>query len=137
MSRVQRLTFALALVAGAACGSSPTSPTDAADDRLVTPARETFSGIIVSGTTSRVFSARTTGLAVARLSGITPAAALGIGLGIPRDSGSCLLARSTTSADGLDAEVSAAVELGTFCVQVFAPPTSTTEVRYTVTLEYP
>ena len=91
-----------------------------------------------SGSASRTFTARLSGVAVASLGGIAPATALVVGLGIPRADGTgCLLARSVTATDGAAARVSAAVDAGTFCAQVFAPANAADAVAFTVILEHP
>jgi hypothetical protein len=72
------------------------------------------------------------------VSAISPATALGVGLGIPRADGTgCLLAHSSTANGGTSAEVSGPVAVGVYCVQVFAPAQSANSVNFTVTLEYP
>jgi hypothetical protein len=122
-----------------ACGDTPTAPTDAADDAIVTPQTLTYGGVLTAGgTASRSFTAQVAGTATATLSGIAPATPLVVGLGIPRsDGGGCLLARSTTATDGVSARVAANVDPGTFCVQVLAPAPAADAVSFTVTLEHP
>jgi hypothetical protein len=124
------------LVAAASC-SSPTAPT--ADAGILDPTRVTYSAIIGSGAaSSRAFTARVAGTATATVNGITPATALGIGLGIPRaDGAGCLLSRSGIASDEVTATVSAAVGVGLFCVQVFAPAGAADVVHYSVTLDHP
>ena len=76
---------------------------DAADGQLLGRRRP-------SGSAARSFVARLSGVAVASLGGIAPAAPLVVeGLGIPRADGTgCLLARSVTATDGAAARVPAA-----------------------------
>ncbi|MEP7116015.1 MAG: hypothetical protein ABI880_00425, partial [Acidobacteriota bacterium] len=72
------------------------------------------------------------------LSGISPATALSIGLGVPRVDGTgCLLAHSSTAPVGSTASVTEAVATGVFCVQVFAPAQTANAVNFTVSLQYP
>jgi hypothetical protein len=129
------------LAAAAACGDSPTSPSsDApADDAITTPVTVSFAGVIgPNGTASRRFTAQLPGTAVLSISGIAPAAALIVGLGIPRaDGGGCLLARSPTAVDGGPAQVTAHVDSGEFCTQVLGPPDAPGPVGFTLTLEHP
>jgi hypothetical protein len=122
-----------------ACGDTPTAPTDADDDPIVTPQTVTYAGLLAAGgTASRSFTAQVAGTATATLSGIAPATPLVVGLGIPRPDGAgCLLARSTTATDGVSARVMANVDPGAFCVQVLAPASAADAVNFTVTLEHP
>jgi hypothetical protein len=122
-----------------ACDDKPTAPTDSADEPIVTPQTVTYAGVITAGgTASRSFTAQLAGTATATLSGIAPATLLVVGLGIPRPDGAgCLLARSTTATDGVEARVVANVDPGTFCVQVLAPTPGPDGVSFTVTLEHP
>jgi hypothetical protein len=122
-----------------ACGDTPTAPTDADDDAIVTPQTLTYAGVLTAGgTASRSFMAQVAGTATATLGGIAPATPLVVGLGIPRpDGGGCMLARSTTATDGVSARIAANVDPGTFCVQVQAPAAAAGAVNFTVTLEHP
>jgi hypothetical protein len=136
-----RATWLVLLVAGSACSATPTAPTDSADDAdtaIITPVVVTFTGIVgPNGTASRSFTAQIAGTAIASLTGISPATALGVGFGIPRADGTgCLLGRSAIASDGA-ARVAANVDPGTYCLQVYAPERTADAVVFTVTLEHP
>ncbi len=142
MNRAGLLLVALALAAASgACSDSPTAPTDSADTTtpITTPVSITFTGVVgPNGTASRTFTAQIAGTATATLSAITPATALGIAFGIPRADGSgCLAGRSSLAVDGASARITAAVDPGTFCLQVYAPERTADQVTFTVTLEHP
>jgi hypothetical protein len=138
------LLVALITSAGsAACSSdatTPTSPTGSeAPAAITTPVSVSFPGAVgPGGTVSRTFYAQIPGTAVAAVSGISPATALAVGLGVPRADGTgCLLAHSSTATSGTSAEVSGPVAVGTYCVQVFAPAQSAGSITFTVTLAHP
>lgn len=139
-------TLALALAAGCS-NDTPTSSsstdtttttTTTSTTPITTPVTVTFSGQVgPGGTASRTFSPQIPGTVTVSLGGISPATALGIGLGIPRSDGSgCLLGISAVAASGA-AEVSSRVDLGTYCAQVFAPAQTAAQVSFTVTLVHP
>jgi hypothetical protein len=141
VTRVASVLVAFALAASGACSDSPTAPTDSAETAtpITTPVSITFTGVVgPNGTASRTFTAQMAGMATAALSAISPATALGVAFGIPRADGSgCLVGRSTIAADGVSARVTAAVDPGTFCLQVYGPERSADQVAFTVTLEHP
>lgn len=128
-------TLALSLGAGGCSDDTPTAPTDTA---VTTPVALTYTGVVgPGGSASRTFTAQLRGAATVSLDGINPPAALVLGLGIPRADGlGCLLARSSQAVAGDGTTVTANVDVGTFCVQVYAPSTAST-VTFTVTLVHP
>ena len=133
------LAWPLWLILGAvACSDTPTAPTESAETTITSPQTLSYAGVVASGgSASRSFTAQLPGTATASLSGISPPTALVLGLGIPRSDGlGCLLGRSSRATDGEAVTVTANVDAGTFCVQVYAPPAAPT-VSFTVTLEHP
>lgn len=136
-----RALLSSALVAAAlAAGCSDATPTTAtAPDTITTPITATFTGVVgPGGTLSRSFTAQLDGTARASLSGITPATALGFGMGVPRADGTgCLLTYSTTASNLASAEISGAVASGVFCIQVFAPAVAAETVRFSISLTHP
>ena len=134
------LVAALGLIAAAGCGNTPTAPSSTVDTpAITTPVSVSFPGAVgPGGTVSRTFTAQVPGTATAAVSAISPATTLGVGLGVPRADGTgCLLSLSATAANGAAAQVSGAVNTGTFCVQVFAPAQAAASVTFTVALQYP
>lgn len=130
-------TVSLSLGAGG-CSDAPTAPTESADAATTTPVTLTYTGVVgPGGSASRTFTAQLRGTATVSLGDISPPAPLGLGLGIPRADGlGCLLARSSQAVAGDAATVTADVDVGTFCVQVYAPLMAST-VTFTVTLVHP
>lgn len=129
-----------AILATAGCNDTPTSATPRAEvTPITTPVNVAFPGVVgPGGSVSRSFFAQIPGRVVAVLSGISPATRLVIGIGVPRVDGSgCLLTVSETASDGDAAEVTADVAVGTFCVQVFAPPQTANAVTFSVALTHP
>lgn len=141
MTRAARAVAVVTVLALAACSDSPTAPSDADTDTspIVSPQTVTFAGAVgAGGSSSRTFTAQLAGTASATVSAIAPATPLTIGLGIPRADGlGCLLARSAVAIGGAAAQVSAAVDAGAFCVQVFAPSDAADATTFTVTLVHP
>jgi hypothetical protein len=139
--RASFLMLAAALAtAGCNNNDTPTSATPSAEvTPITTPVSVSFPGAVgPGGSVSRTFAAQIPGTAVAVLSNISPATPLTIGLGVPRADGSgCLLSFSATAVGGASAQVSASVNVGTFCVQVFAPLQSADAVTFSVALTYP
>ncbi len=134
------LVLAAALATAGCNNNTPTSATPSAEVRpITTPVSVSFPGVVgPGGSVSRTFAAQIPGTAVAVLSNISPATPLTIGMGVPRADGSgCLLSFSTTAVGGGSAQVSASVNVGTFCVQVFAPLQSADAVTFSVALTYP
>lgn len=127
------------LLAASGCSDSPTSPTSADIPTITTPVAVSFPGVVgPGGSVSRTFYAQIPGTARATVNAIAPATPLAIGLGVPRTDGTgCLLAHSSVAANGVSAEVSGAVAVGTFCVQVFAPAQAASAVGFAVALEHP
>ena len=138
-AHVLLLSCAAALVLSAGCGNNPTAPTKTTEVPFTTPQNVSFPGVVgPNGSVSRTFVSRMRGTARAALSGITPSTRLSVGLGIPRADGTgCMLAQSSTAANGSSADVSAEVDIGTFCTQVFAPAGTADNVNFVVTLQYP
>ena len=142
MNRAVHVLGALVLAAvSGACSDSPTAPTDSADTAtpITTPISITFTGVVgPNGTASRTFTAQIAGTATAALSGISPATALGVAFGIPRADGSgCLVGRSTIAADGVSAQITAAVDPVPSVCRCSARNGAPNQVTFTVTLEHP
>lgn len=134
------LGFVLAGLASGCSNDTPTSATSTTPTTTITtPVTATFTGVVgPGGTLSRSFTAQLDGTARASLSAITPATALGFGMGVPRADGTgCLLTYSTTAANLASAEIGGAVASGVFCIQVYAPAVAAETVRFSVTLTHP
>lgn len=144
---IRRLLWAIAgmgLLATTGCGNNTATPTSATTTTttatpFTTPVSVTFPGVVgPGGSVSRSFSPQLPGRARAAVGDITPSTRLSIALGVPRADGTgCLAAVSSTSGNGSTAEVATDVDLGTFCVIVWAPAVTADTVRFTVALTHP
>lgn len=140
-----RLATLVGLLLVVSPGCSNDTPTSASTTTTTTPAPfttpkvVTFPGVVgPGGSVSRTFSPQIPGQARANVGDITPPTRLSVALGVPRADGSgCLASVSTTSSDGSSVEVAAAVDLGTFCMTVWAPAASAESVRFNVSLTHP
>jgi hypothetical protein len=142
--RVAFVTLGLTTLLLAGCNANnTTTPTSASSTAtttaITTPQTVTFPGVVgPGGAISRSFAAQIPGTAKAVVGGISPPTALSVALGIPRADGSgCLPTVSSTSGNLTSAEISAAVGLGTFCMQVTAPASAADAVRFDVSLTFP
>lgn len=133
------LGVVLAVVASGCSNDTPTSATTTTTTTFTSPITATFTGVVgPGGSLSRSFTAQLDGTARASLSGISPATALGFGMGVPRADGTgCLLTYSTTATNLASAEIGGAVASGVFCIQVYAPAVAAETVRFSVSLTHP
>ena len=109
--------LSLVVVFATGCTDTFTSPTEVAGSPV-----DSFSGLLTpGGTASRSYVMATPGRLSARLSATTPdGIVLGLGIGIPRANGAgCSLTVSVETAAGPTAQVSAATDAGTYCVQLY------------------
>lgn len=138
MTRAALIAIVFAGVLASGCSDDPAA-TATSPDTVTTPITVSFTGVVgPSGSVSRSFTAQLDGAARASLSAITPATALGFGMGVPRADGTgCLLTYSTTAANEASAEISGEVAAGVFCVQVYAPATAAEAVRFSVSITHP
>jgi hypothetical protein len=134
--------FACLLLASwsAGCGNSSSSTT-APSSTATSPTTETISSILYVGSAvSRSFTLSTAGTVTATLVSAAPPPTIvvGFGVGIPLLNGAgCLLSSSLNTAAGPNAQVTAAVGTGAFCVQVFDPGTITAPVSFTINIVHP
>lgn len=136
--RLRVAHVALLLLVAGCSDETPTSATTTTTT-FTTPVSVTFPGVVgPGGSVSRTFSPQLAGQARAAVGDITPSTRLSIALGVPRADGSgCLAAVSSTSGNGSSADVVTNVDLGTFCVIVWAPAVTADAVRFTVALTHP
>lgn len=104
-----------------------------------TPARptitDTFTGrLVVLGTNTHQFTVQQVGGVQVSITGITPGAAVGIGVGTPSGA-NCLLIDKLTAVPSPNVQLSGTATLvGTFCVSVFDVGNLVEAVDYTVTV---
>jgi hypothetical protein len=80
---------------------------------------ETFSSNLYPlGVVARTFAVSQSGNVTVTLASVTPAAAVGFGLGIPNNN-DCALNTSLITTPGAGADLSSAAEAGTYCVRLF------------------
>jgi len=104
-----------------------------------TPGTETFSSVLASGgSASRSITTSQPGTLTVTLEGLgAPAGAtLGFGLGVPPLTGSgCALTYSQTATTGVS--ISAAVDIGTYCVKLFDLASMTEPANFTIKIGKP
>jgi hypothetical protein len=122
MMRSLRLAFVCALaLAGAACSNSDSSTADTAPS-APTAGTVTFSGTMAPGGTAiRQFDASASGTVSVTLTTTDPASTLvGLGIGIPgANIGACDMTKTIQTRAGSTAQLTAAVDAGSFCAGAF------------------
>ncbi len=104
---------------------------------------DTFtSNIAVGGTTTRTFTASRSGTVTVTLQSVSPNSTLGVGLGIPSLAGTgCSLTRFVRTAGSGTPQITAPVDLGSYCVRVsdvgslILPPSGT--ATFTLVIVHP
>lgn len=141
MSRARVLLSLLLLMPLAACDNGPLDPTttDSTTSTTTSPVTETWATqLAVNGSTSRSFTAAKAGTATVTLTSVggSTTQKVGFGLGIPDTLGAgCLFMRSLETA--AVAQISTAVDFGTYCVRVYDLGTLTAATNVTVTIVRP
>ena len=98
---------------------------------------ETFSSnLYPRGVVARTFAVSQSGNVTVTLSSITPAASVGMGLGIPNNA-DCILNTSLITTPGSGAEMSSNAEAGTFCVRMFDTGQLNGRVLFDVKIAHP
>lgn len=131
MKRLFSLVLALACAA-AAC-SDPVAP--AAPAPVPPTITETFNGtLLVFGNNSHTFTVNQIGGLEVTLTGVTPGASVGLGVGTPSGA-TCLLIQNFTVVAGPSKQLSGtATVAGSFCVAVFDVGNLVESVDYTITV---
>jgi hypothetical protein len=88
------------------------------------------------GVLTRTFAVTQAGNVTVSLSSVTPAAALGIGIGVPNNN-DCVLNTSLVTTPGAGANLSTTTEVGTFCVRLFDTGQLPGRVLFNVTITHP
>jgi len=139
MTIEMKRTFAVALSAilmtmSGACGD-PTPPT--APTPVNPTVTETFTGTLtLAGNNSHPFTVSQVGGVRVSLTGVSPSAAVGIGVGtLSTASGTCLLLGNLTAVGGPSVQMAGtATVTGTFCLAVFDVGNLVESVTYTITV---
>jgi hypothetical protein len=131
MNRILALLLGLSLMA-AGCSDpvAPVTPTPA------TPTvTDTFNGtLLILGSNTHQFTVQQIGGIRVSLTGVTPGASVGIGVGTPSGA-NCVLIQNLTAVPSPTAQISGnATITGTFCVSVFDVGNLVESVNYIVTV---
>jgi hypothetical protein len=101
------------------------------------PGTDTFlSNLYPGGAINRTVSQDETGDLVVRLASVSPAAAIGLGLGVTQDGSHCYLHEALVSAPGATAPISTRADPGLYCVRVFDPGGLPERVVFNVQIEH-
>jgi hypothetical protein len=124
---------------GTGCGNSDQTTTSPSP---TSPVTESFSSTLTPlGVTSHGVTAAQSGTITITLTNASPPATivLGLGIGIPRDTGfGCLLTTQVSTAAGSAPQLSIPVDTGSYCVSVFDVGNLTTQtVGFTMTIVRP
>jgi hypothetical protein len=129
----QAIGIALALaLAGVACSDTgvPTAPTP-----VPASITDTVSGTLtVSGTSAQPFTVNQTGHLSVTLNSVTPAAAVGIGIGTPSAGGCAVVSRQAPVLPGGSFALSGIALAGNLCVSVYDIGNLVETVTYTLTI---
>src|SRR5437879_5155882 len=131
MKRILALVLGLTL-ASVAC-SDPVAPVTPTPATPTIP--ETFSGtLLVLGSNSHQFPVLQIGGIKVSVTGVTPGAAVGVGVGTPSGA-NCLLIDKLTAVPGPNPQISGTATItGTFCVAVYDVGNLVESVDYVVTV---
>ena len=106
-----------------------------------TAATETFASLLYTGgTAARTFTASQAGTVTLTLTSVTPSTIVGIGIGIRGPSGgpTCLLSSSADATPGAAPQLTAAVDAGTYCAEVYdAGYVNSSGVAFSMTINHP
>lgn len=144
MTRKRFAAVLLPIVMGlsaAACGDSPTEPTNTTTTATATAGTSTFaSSFGPQGASSRLVTATAAGTLSVTLDSAGPPGdiILGLGVGIPRnDGGGCFVSTSLNTAAGAGARVAVSVDAGSYCVKVYDVGNARSTVSFSTTIVNP
>lgn len=131
MKRILLLVLGISLTTvGCSDPVAPITPTPA-----VPTVTDTFNGtLLILGSNTHQFTVQQVGGIKVSVTGITPGAAVGLGVGTPSGA-NCLLAENLTAVPGPNPQISGTATItGTFCVSVFDVGNLVQAVDYVVTV---
>ena len=98
-----------------------------------------FSSVINPGSAaSREFTLTSSGTVAVTLTATSPAGVtLGLGIGIPRSTGSCALSAGVQVIAGSVAQIAQTAEAATYCAKVYDPGTVTEPTTFTIVISRP
>ena len=98
---------------------------------------DTFSSnLYPMGAVVRTFSMTQTGQATVTLSSVSPAASVGIGVGMTSDGNNCLLNQLVVTTPGSGTTISATADAGLYCVKVYDPGSLANRVVFTAQITH-
>ena len=98
---------------------------------------DTFSSnLYPQGAATRTFPMSQPGEARVVLTGVSPAASIGIGLGMTSDGNNCFLNQAVVTTPGSGAELSAIADTGRYCVRAFDPGGLADRVTFTAQITH-
>lgn len=121
---------------GSACGSDAVTTTPST---VTSPAVETFSGVLSGGRAWRVITVKTAGVMSLTLTDSgSPSTPIGLGLGIPGSTGTCILSLALVSEGSTSPQITAPVDVGDYCAEVHdVRGPNATPVRFSLSIEHP
>jgi hypothetical protein len=131
MKRILALVLGLSLATlGCSDPVAPVTPTPA-----IPTVTDTFNGtLLILGSNTHPFTVQQIGGIKVSITGVTPGAAVGIGVGTPSGS-NCLLIDHLTAVANPNAQISGTATItGTFCVSVYDVGNLVESVNYVVTV---
>ena len=126
------LLAALALLASACGGSTPTSASTTA-----TVTSENWSAVLApAGTSSRSFTVNNSG--TINITMTSAGGTVGLGVGLPRvTGGGCRIGVQVITGPGPNPQISTPADAGEYCVQVFDTGTLTDPIPINVKIDHP
>lgn len=96
------------------------------------------SALTVGGSSFSTFTVSQAGTVTAQLSALGAAGPVGLGLGTPNGTTSCVLTTSSASVvPGNSPQISATENAGNYCVEIFDPGTLTASTTFSITVVHP
>lgn len=103
------------------------------------PTAETFSSVLtVNGGTSHPFTVSGPGTVSVTLTNLSASVTVGLGIGIPNASGAgCNLNTSVSATASSTAQITANIDVGTYCVELYDTGTLRADVSFAVRIVHP
>jgi len=132
MKHAVGLVVALALAAASCASDTQVPPAPTAVPASIT---DTLTGTLtVGGTSAQPFTVQQTGHLTVTLNSVTPAAAVGIGIGTPSAGGCAVVSSQSPVVPGTTVAMSGIALSGNLCVSVFDVGNLVETVTYTLTV---
>jgi hypothetical protein len=96
------------------------------------------SALTVGGSSFSTFTVSQAGTVTAQLTALGATGPVGLGLGTPNGTTSCVLTTSSASVvPGNSPQISATENAGNYCVEIFDPGTLTASTTFSITVVHP